>query len=185
MGFFSKMQCGVGAHDWSTWSRIGSTCKEGRSCLRSCGKSQEQDSHSWSTWNVKDSSECLESRSCERCDEQEVRNNHNFGPADYRKPGSCELVKQCSKCRTWFSDGIKHGAEQWRFYGENSCNGASHCMRCGEGIRHAVKHQFEFRYNNDHSCLGSDMCLRCGAKENPQTVHIGHTGNCRRCGKPV
>lgn len=110
MGFWGKLGCAIGIHDWSEWRYVtAGKCDQTRSCRRDgCSKVESQVEHSWGAWVHSGPGKCDQKRSCSRCSKDDFRTDHLWDVWHYESPTSCVQVRFCRRCEA----GVEHKRPQ-------------------------------------------------------------------------
>jgi hypothetical protein len=173
MGFWGKLGCTTGLHDWSVWdyqSTIG--CQQARYCKREgCTKTEAQVSHIWYEWSGIVPGRCDQSRSCQRCSEEDHRFSHLWDVWQYESPTTCSQVRYCRNCKNGFETKEAHSVSDHQLTVESlrrvDCrNKRGTCPRCREIVSMSLfipEHDWgpwENRYGRQIR-----KCLDCGSTD--------------------
>jgi len=137
MGFWGKVGCTVGLHDYSEFRyKTDGVCEQTRFCKRAgCASVDSTTSHTWGTWHALGKNPCFETQMCSRCHETERRFNHLWSEWQYEAPQSCVQVRHCRRCdegtdRQLPIDNAQHDVmpDDWK---RVDCrNYSAYCRRC-------------------------------------------------------
>jgi hypothetical protein len=197
MGFFDKVKCLAGSHDWPSWAyQTSGSCEQQRSCKREkCSKSESQTTHNWGAFSYVSDDSCQQKRSCARCQKEEKQKAHaTWSQWDYDRPDKCFQTRTCGRCK---EDDVRveHRWDVWNYESPTSCVHVRFCRRCHdhEGKQPRLS-EHDWGEPQRISCwLGLSRCQRC-AETKPESVNMHVWGSwernfgeydkrtCRECG---
>ena len=182
-GFFGKVSCVVGIHDWDDWHYLkAGSCEQEKTCKRGCGATQHQTSHSYGAPVYGAANSCVEVATCTRCGDQTSTTVHEkWSEWSVSDPSTCLEARHCERCGT-AETRHNHNFGPNQYKGPHSCDLMTQCSKCHVWEDRGTEHEkMEWRFDRDGSCAGAETCTRCGFKANAGVKHAVASGECPRC----